>query len=123
MAEDIDIGCTEEQDVIQRMQLAGLAFFHMFGLFAGVGAPLDLKTCVWNALVRPVLLYGCGSRGLTTCTSLMHTEALHITLKTPLNPNQISLAKAHADKNLIIITPFHAVDLQQSQTTPPKMSA
>ena len=37
----------------------------MFGLFAGIGASLALKVRVWNALVRPVLLYGCGTWGLT----------------------------------------------------------
>ena len=51
----------EEQDVARRTQLAGLAFHRMFGFFAGVGASLELKICVWNALVRPVLLYGCGT--------------------------------------------------------------
>ena len=56
----------EEQDVTRRMQLAGLAFRRMYGLFAGVGASLELKIRVWNALVRPVLLYGCGTWGLTT---------------------------------------------------------
>ena len=54
----------EEQDVVHRMQLAGLAF-HCVGLFAGVGASLELKIRVWNALVRPVLLYVCGTWGLT----------------------------------------------------------
>ena len=47
------------------MQLADLAFRRMFGLFAGIGASLALKVRVWNALVRPVLLYGCGTWGLT----------------------------------------------------------
>ena len=55
----------EEQDVTRRMQLAGLAFRRMFGLFAGVSASLELKIRVWNALVRPVLLYSCGTWGLT----------------------------------------------------------
>ena len=56
----------EEQDMTRRMQLAGLAFRRMFGLFVGVSASLELKIRVWNALVRPVLLYGCGTWGLTT---------------------------------------------------------
>ena len=47
------------------MQLADLAFCRMFGLFAGISASLALKVRVWNALVRPVLLYGCGTWGLT----------------------------------------------------------
>ena len=34
-------------------------------MFAGVGASLVLKVRVWNTLVRPVLLYGCGTWGLT----------------------------------------------------------
>ena len=55
----------EENDVKRRMQLAELAFRRMFGLFAGVGASLVLKVRVWNTLVRPVLLYGCGTWGLT----------------------------------------------------------
>ena len=54
----------EELDVTRRMQLAGLAFRRMFGLFAGVSASLELKIHVWNALVRPVLRYGCGTWGL-----------------------------------------------------------
>ena len=45
----------EEQDVTRRMQLTELAFWRMFGLFAGVSAPLELKIRVWNALGRPVL--------------------------------------------------------------------
>ena len=48
----------EEQDVTRRMQPAGLASRRMYGLFAGVGASLELKIRVWNALIRPVLLYG-----------------------------------------------------------------
>ena len=44
------------------MQLADLAFRKMFGLFAGIGASLVLKVRVWNSLV---LLYGCGTWGLT----------------------------------------------------------
>ena len=32
----------EEQDVTRRMQLAGLAFHRMQGLFAGVGASFEL---------------------------------------------------------------------------------
>ena len=54
----------EEQDVTRRMQLTGMAFRRMFSLFAGVGASLELKIRVWNSLVRPVLLYGCGTWGL-----------------------------------------------------------
>ena len=54
----------EEQNVTRRMQLVGLAFWHMFCLFIGVSASLELKICVWSALVRPVLLYGCGTWGL-----------------------------------------------------------
>ena len=49
----------------RRMQLAGLAFHRMLGLFARVGASLELKICVWNALVRPVMLYDSGTWGLT----------------------------------------------------------
>ena len=51
----------EEQDMTRQMQLADLAFRRMHGLFAGVGASLELKIRVWIALVRPVLLYGCGT--------------------------------------------------------------
>ena len=57
----------EENDVKRRMQLAELAFRRMFGLFAGVGASLVLKVRVWNTLVRPVLLYGCGTWGSQQC--------------------------------------------------------
>ena len=55
----------EKEDVLHRMQLANLAFRRMFSLFAGTGASLELKIRVWDALVRPVLLYGCGTWGLT----------------------------------------------------------
>ena len=47
----------KEQDVARRMQLAGLAFHRMLGLFVGVGASLELKICMRNALVRPVMHY------------------------------------------------------------------
>ena len=38
-----------------------LAFRTVFGLLAGIGAPSVLKVRVWNTLVRPVLLHGCGT--------------------------------------------------------------
>ena len=62
----------EEQDVHHRMQFSNLAFWPMFGLFAGVSASLDLKIRLWNRLVRPVLLYGCWTWGLiTTMTEIL----------------------------------------------------
>ena len=61
---------------ISQDALAGLAFRHMLDLFTGVSASLELKICVWNALVRPVLLYGCGTWGLNaTMTEKLY--ALH----------------------------------------------
>ena len=81
----------EEQDVTCRIQLAGLAFRRMCGLLAGVSASLELKIRVWNALVRPVLLYGSGTWGLVATL----TETLCITSLTSTNPSRLSLAKVH----------------------------
>ena len=52
--------------LILRCTGTGLAFRRMYGLFLRVGALLELKIHVWIALVRPVLLYGCGTWGLST---------------------------------------------------------
>ncbi len=66
----------------RRMQLTELVFWRMFGLFAGVSAPLELMIRVWNALVRPVLLYGCGTWGLNATTAerlcALHRQHLRI---------------------------------------------
>ena len=68
----------EEQDVTRQMQLARLAFCHVYGLLAGDGASLELKTHALNALVRSVLLYGCGTLGLTASLIEKQSCALHI---------------------------------------------
>ena len=68
----------EEQDVTRQMQLARLAYCHVYGLFAGDGASLELKIHVLNALVRSVLLYGCGTLGLTASLIEKQSCALHI---------------------------------------------
>ena len=68
----------EEQDVTRQMQLARLAFCHVYGLLAGDVASLELKTHALNALVRSVLLYGCGTLGLTASLIEKQSCALHI---------------------------------------------
>ena len=64
-SEDIRSLLGEEEDVAQSMQLATMAFHRLLGLLANLSASLQLKVRIWNALVRPVLLYGCGTWGLT----------------------------------------------------------
>ena len=56
----------EEQDVHCKMQLTNLTFRCMFGLFSGVSVSLEVKIKTWNALVSSVLLYSCGTWGLST---------------------------------------------------------
>ena len=46
-------------------------------VFAEVDASLELKIRVWNALVRPVLLYGYGDMG---ANHIPHREAMCLTL-------------------------------------------
>ena len=91
----------EEQDVTRRMHLAGLAFWHMFGLFIGVSASLELKICVWNALVRPVLLYGCGTWGLNAAMTEKHC-ALH--RRHLYKSNRLLLAKHTCNEALYVQT-------------------
>ena len=64
-SEDIRSLLGEEEDVAQSMQLATMAFHRLLGLLANLSASLQLKVRIWNALVHPVLLYGCGTWGLT----------------------------------------------------------
>ena len=67
MAEHQDIGTLlgEENDVIRRMQLAKWTFQKMFWLFAGIRDSLSLKVRLMKTFVYPVLLYECGTWGLT----------------------------------------------------------
>ena len=70
-----------------------LAFRRMFGLFAGKGASLVLKVRFWNTLVCPVLLYGCGTWGLTAV--LINLEAVCTTLMALMSDGKLSVALAH----------------------------
>ena len=74
------------------MQLIGLAFQRMFGLFAGVSVSLELKIRVWNA--QSVLLYGCGTWGLNA-TMAEKLCALHRRHLCIMHPSRLSLAKVH----------------------------
>ena len=66
MAKDKDIGCTIKgrtgsgsQNAANRLSISSYVW-----IICG-SASLELKIYMWNALVRPVLLYGCGTWGLT----------------------------------------------------------
>lgn len=95
------------------MQLATVAFHCLLGLLANMSASLQLKVRIWNALVCPVLLYGCRTWELTAALTeklcAFHRQHLW-TMTGYRRPNHIN------NEALYKLTKTHplSVDLQLS---------
>ena len=93
-----------------------MAFHRLLGLLANVSTSLQLKVRIWNALVRPVLLYRCGTWGLmaTLTEKLCPFHRRHLwTMAGYRWPNRIN------NEALYKLTRTHtlSVDLQLARLT------
>lgn len=66
----------DAEDVTRRKQLAAVAFKSLWQLWRRNCVSLQLKVRLYNAFVLPVLLYNCGTWGLTQ-QSVQSLEAFH----------------------------------------------